>query len=141
LEFDIGDMSIGKIQADALGGTEVSQIRGGLYGDATVRLGYAMNNALLYAKGGYAFYDGMADQTTGLAGFTIQNAGVFNGWTIGGGLEYKISPNMSVKAEYMYYDFGDPKATLTSAAGPFHYKNDLTENTAKIGVNYLFGSR
>jgi opacity protein-like surface antigen len=35
-----------------------------------------------------------------------------NGWTVGGGLEYGIAPNWSVKVEYNHYDFGSGNVNL-----------------------------
>jgi outer membrane immunogenic protein len=92
----------------------------------------------VYAKGGFAFFDGRANTTTGLAGFTGASTGTFIGWTLGGGVEYKIARDWSIKAEYLHFDFGSKNATLTSGAGVFPYNNDLTVDTVKVGINYLF---
>ena len=66
------------------------QQSGGLYGDLTGRLGYAFGPALVYAKGGFAFFDGEAKVT--IAGDTSTATNTFTGWTLGGGLEYALSP-------------------------------------------------
>jgi outer membrane immunogenic protein len=138
VEGDIGYMAIAGFKADALGGTEVDNLNSGLYGDATGRAGVIFGNALLYGKGGWAFFNGRANTTTSLPGFTVGNTGTFSGWTAGGGLEYKLSPAWSAKAEYMYYKFGTQDATLTSGAGVFPYANALTVNSVKMGLNYQF---
>ncbi len=91
-------------------------------------------------KGGFAFYDGEAKTTTGIPGFTVGSTGTFTGWTAGAGAEYKLSPAWSVKAEYLHFDFGSENATLTSTGGTVYgYKNDLTADSVKVGVNYFFG--
>jgi outer membrane immunogenic protein len=136
IEGDLGGMDITKKKSDLLGGTEIDFINSGLYGDVTGRLGYTFDRFLVYAKGGFAFYDGEAKTTTAIPGFTVGKTGTFTGWTIGGGAEYKINPAWSVKAEYLHFDFGSETATLTSGAGVFGYKNDLTVDTVKFGVNY-----
>jgi outer membrane immunogenic protein len=139
VEGDLGGMATGTQNGDPHGGTEIDFIKGGFYADATGRLGFVASNVfLLYAKGGYAFYDGTARTTSGLPGFTVGNSGTFNGWTAGGGIEYKMTANLSAKVEYLYYDFGSETATLTSAAGVFPYSNSLKINTVKIGLNYAF---
>jgi outer membrane immunogenic protein len=138
VEGDLGGMNISQKKADPLGGTEIDFLNSGLYGDVTGRLGYSWGPALLYAKGGFAFYDGEAKTTTAIPGFTVGNTSTFTGWTLGGGVEYKINPAWSLKAEYLHFDFGSERATLTSGAGVFGYKNELTVDTAKVGINYYF---
>jgi outer membrane immunogenic protein len=140
VEGDLGYMGIGKTLPDVLGGTEIDQINSGLYGDATGRLGFAVDRVLFYGKGGFAFFDGKGSTTTGIPGFTVANTGNFTGWTAGGGVEYKIASGWSAKAEYLHFDFGSENASLTGAAGVFPYNNKLTADTVKIGVNYNFNS-
>jgi outer membrane immunogenic protein len=52
------------------------------------------------------------------------------GWTAGGGVEFAISPNWSVKAEYLYFDFQN------QTIGPGTFR--LIENVVRGGVNYRF---
>jgi len=52
------------------------------------------------------------------------------GWVGGGGVEYAISPNWSVKAEYLYVNFNNQ----TIGPGTF----TLIENIVRGGVNYRF---
>jgi len=139
IEGDLGYLSIRGSSKDLLGGTEVDFIGGsGLYGDVTARVGYTFDRLLLYSKGGYAFYNGTVMTTTLLPGFTVGSGRFSGGWTSGGGLEYKITQDWSVKGEYMFFDFGTKTATLTGAAGVFPYSNNLTVQTVKVGVNYRF---
>ena len=133
LEGDLGDMDVRQDLADPLGGTEIDHIKSGLYGDATGRLGMLFGPVLLYGKGGYAFYDGRANVSTGLAGFTMASTSTFQGWTAGGGVEVMIAPAWSAKIEYLHYGFGSQNATLTGAAGVFPYSNQLKLDTMKIG--------
>jgi outer membrane immunogenic protein len=96
---------------------------GGLYGDLTGRLGYTVDRALFYAKGGLAFLD--ADFKANYAGgnctfdrngcggtknvpstFNFAHSDTLAGWTIGAGLEYALNPSWSLKAEYQHFDFG-----------------------------------
>jgi outer membrane immunogenic protein len=140
VEGDLGYMNLNVRKPDLLGGTEANNLVGSnLYADATGRIGFVASNAyLFYAKGGYAVYEGKANTTTGLAGFTVVNSGSFHGWTVGGGLEYKMTANWSSKIEYLYYDFGTETANLVSGAGTFPYANVLKVNSVKIGLNYTF---
>jgi outer membrane immunogenic protein len=97
-------------------------------GSVTGRLGYAMGPALLYAKGGYAWAD-----TRASFGF---NGGGDNGYTVGGGIEYMLIPNWSVKLEYQYYNFGDVTFVSAPPVVITNFTND--EHTLKLGVNYRF---
>jgi outer membrane immunogenic protein len=139
IEGDLGYLTIRRSQADLLGGTEVDFIGGsGLYGDITGRFGLAIDRALVYVKGGYAYYNGSVMTTTAIPGFTVASANFNSGWTVGVGVEYKITQDWSVKGEYLHFDFGSKIATLTSGAGVFGYTNALSVDTFKVGVNYRF---
>jgi outer membrane immunogenic protein len=108
-----------------------STIDEGVYGDITGRVGYAFDRTLLYAKGGFGFYNGNA--TIAVGGDVSPKSQSFTGWTLGAGIEYKLTPAWSLKAEYLHYDFGGEPVTLASGA---RYDNALTLDTIKAGVNY-----
>jgi outer membrane immunogenic protein len=141
-------------------------IEGGLYGDVTARLGYAADKALFYVKGGAAFvnaefnshYVGANCSTTRRNGscgpknpskFDFDTSDTLVGWTIGVGVEYALSQNWSLKAEYQHFDFGamslDYKGKYTfNEAGDTsrlvgHADIALTVDAVKVGVNYKFG--
>ena len=97
-------------------------------GSVTGRLGYGWGPALLYAKGGFAWAD-----TRQSFGFTATGD---NGYTIGGGVEYMLIPNWSVKLEYQYYNFGDVTFVSPPPVVVTTFRND--EHTMKLGVNYRF---
>ncbi len=136
VEADMGFMDIKKTKGDALGGTEVDNLTSGPYGDITGRLGYAFDRFLVYGKAGGAALGSQGSTTIATPGFVVKDSSSFTGWTAGGGAEYKITPSWSLKAEYLHFDFGSETATLTGGAGVFPYKNELTVDTVKFGVNY-----
>ena len=127
----------------------------------TGRIGYSWQpNSLLYFQGGAVWSRVEADLVlTITAPIASVTAGSFSdtktGWTIGGGWEYRFSPQWSLFIEGNYYDFGGRDGTLFTpsniggafAAAPppsvcqsgcaFHTKT--TAATALIGVNYRFG--
>jgi outer membrane immunogenic protein len=54
-----------------------------------------------------------------------------------------IAPNVSLKLEYLHFDFGRQGGDQTSVSDPpigFVYKNtaDLTADSVKPGVNFKF---
>ena len=68
------------------------------------------------------------------------------GWTIGGGVEYAITNNITIKGEYLYADLGSSKFTTTPngfAAANFpgvvaSGKIDWNASIFRAGVNYKF---
>ncbi len=147
-EVDLGYMDLSHTQV-APGFTSANSwasVDGGFYLTATGRLGYSFDKALLYAKGGYAYYGGNVSNYSSDVPETLQ-AGGLGGWTAGGGIEYKIAPSWSVKAEYLHFDFGSatnvfpPNLTGPDAAfcnpNPCPITNSLTADSVKVGVNYF----
>jgi outer membrane immunogenic protein len=67
------------------------------------------------------------------------------GWTAGAGVEYAVTNNWTLKAEYLYMDFGSLGTTgnvLTNvplANVPFNHSTNLKVSTVRVGFNYLFG--
>ena len=121
----------------------------GFYSVLGGRLGYASDRALIYAKAGLAIadinsragdFDG--DSDTGPDGFD-GGASAFGdeiryGFAIGGGLEYAISNSVSLKAEYLYMDFGQETLNGTDGDTPFTF--DDTMQTVKLGISYHLNS-
>jgi outer membrane immunogenic protein len=113
------------------------------YADVTGRLGYAAGPALFYVKGGWAYLDanvsiGGIDPVFGA--WSVKNSGL-DGWTVGGGIEYMWSPSWSVKAEYLYFDFGQNHADWIDPSGlDWRFDRDLTVSSFKVGLNYHFGN-
>ena len=66
------------------------------------------------------------------------------GWTVGGGAEWALNQNWSLKLEYLYYKLGTETATAQRApvvTPPFQmqYIWQTTAQIARVGVNYRFG--
>ncbi len=96
------------------------------------RVGYAADRWLPYATGGLAVGNIKAT-VPGFTGVDKTNAG----WTVGGGLEYALAPNWSVKAEYLYVDLGK-EACGVMCGLPMGNNVSLTTNVVRGGVNYRF---
>ncbi|MBJ7534766.1 porin family protein [Rhodomicrobium vannielii ATCC 17100] len=141
---------------------------GDLYGDITGRLGYAFDRTLFYAKGGVAFlngdfkakYSGANCKTLNQCGsggpavFDYDHSETLVGWTIGAGVEYKLTSSWSLKAEYQHFDFGsisyrykDSYAIPGYDHTGGHYtstldgktKVDFTADAVTVGLNYHVG--
>lgn len=146
LEGDMGWMDIkgaGQIASSNPAYHQDITLGGGLYGVAAARMGYAIGPTLFYAKGGGAFYGGEADQTTTKPGYRTHGTDVFYGWAAGGGVEHFITSTISLKVEYLHFDFGKQGGMQTSITDPpinYQYLNttNLTAETVKLGVNFKF---
>jgi outer membrane immunogenic protein len=103
---------------------------------ATVRgrAGYAFDRFVPFVTGGLAVGDIRAT-APGFAGASQTNAG----WTVGGGLEFALTNNVTAKAEYLHVDLGNMNCGFSCgvAAG-----NNVTlrEDIVRGGVNYRFGN-
>lgn len=111
----------------------------------TGRIGYAVvPRALLYVQGGWAYKWDHLDVTIPSTGFLSEFADVdFSGWTAGGGLEWELTPNVSVFAEYNYLDFGTKTVTFTFGPtavppGPDIINHSQIVQTALVGANFRF---
>ena len=131
VEVDAAGASIKDSFLVDVGVTQENKINA--FGSVTGRAGFAIDAALLYAKGGYAWTNAKTSFTDGVN--TLSDSQTHTGYTIGGGLEYLFTPSWSAKAEYMYtslgsetYNFGGQP--LDSGSFDFH--------TIKVGVNYHF---
>lgn len=106
-------------------------------GSVRGRLGYAFNNWLVYATGGFAW--AKADYSvafTGAAPFHTWSK-THTGWTLGAGVEYGFTPSLSGRLEYRYSDFGsgsDSNAAVNSVDSL-----DLDSHAVRIGLSYRFG--
>ena len=98
------------------------------FGTARGRLGWLpTDRILLYVTGGLAYGQVETGYISGISGVALLPASTSiwrAGWTVGGGVEGVLSDRWTVKAEYLYADYGSFGANLgTSAAvttvGPF----------------------
>jgi opacity protein-like surface antigen len=142
VEVDLGAMDLNHQQSNRdIGFTDTASLNSGIYGDVTGRLGYAFGPTLIYAKGGFAFFDGKAN-ANGFQG-TMKDTSTFTGWTLGGGFEYALTPSWSLKAEYQHFDFGSENSTtpfgVNDDCNTCRFSHDLTVDTVKLGMNYHFG--
>lgn len=115
-------------------------------GTVRARAGVAVDRVFFYGTGGLAF--GAPDQRlvlTGPAGVTHRgtNSDTRFGWTLGAGAEFAMMDNLTLKAEYLYYDLGRNSVTAAATAvGPAGTSNTARfENTghiARVGMNFRF---
>ena len=71
-----------------------------------------------------------------MLGLNYTESKVLSGWTVGGGVEYMLAPNWSIKGEYMYADYGSSTYLTGVVAGGVDL--GATTHTVKGGINYHF---
>jgi outer membrane immunogenic protein len=118
------------------------------------RLGFiAANNVLIYGTGGAAWMRrttaGNVNNPTGSnTSSIVTSAGeTLSGWVAGGGLEYMLAKNWTVRAEYLYYGgfsgrTGNAPCTACvpgsfDGTGVFTW-GKLNVQTVNVGLTYLF---
>lgn len=113
------------------------------FATATVRAGYAFDRLLLYVKGGGAWVRSGVTRDVLVNGVVFDTASIGDtrtGWTVGTGLEWGITENLSAKVEYDYLDFGTTtysyNLTATPAVTPISVRSDI--HTITGGLNYRF---
>ena len=117
------------------------------FGTTRARLGWASGPTLTYVTGGLAYGEVSAQGSQISGGLFSGSASQSKvGWTIGGGVEYALNENLSLKAEYLYIDFGGVSGAAYGFAlspvppfiGSFSTGN-FTANVTRIGLNWRFG--
>ncbi len=98
-------------------------------GNVRARLGWAMDRVLLFVAGGGSWANLRATQIGSPA---ISNT--FSGWTIGGGVDFAVTPNLILRAEYLYADYGSENFAF--AGGPARL--DFTNNIVRGAVIWKF---
>jgi outer membrane immunogenic protein len=123
------------------------------FGTVRGRVGFLVTPQwLLYATGGFAYGEvktsfTTTDLTLGCVppGISLCGAGatssVRTGWTAGAGAEAMLTPNWSVKVEYLYVDLGTLAMNVPASTIPaivFSTSTSFREQIARVGVNYRF---
>jgi outer membrane immunogenic protein len=106
---------------------------------------------LVFATGGGAFaswnlsHSFVAGPNFFVAPANTASTTVRTGWTAGGGIEYALSKDWLLRAEYLYANFGTTTNVLDAPAPPFDTKfnhpETLSVNLARVAVSYKFGGR
>jgi outer membrane immunogenic protein len=111
------------------------------------RLGIPAGPFLIYGTAGAAF-EGSDEHFTV---FQPDSPGIFNfkrsltktGWTAGGGVEFMMTPALSLGVQGLYYGMGRDTAALTTPAGteaePFAVRDDRNFAVVTARLSYHFG--
>jgi len=112
---------------------------------ARPRIGWAVQDWLMYATGGLAVGRESFSQDIGLLAPFMESSGFSSarvGWTVGAGVEYAIARNWSIRGEYLHVDLGTANTsgtTMPFGAGVTQTGTvRVTTEIARGGLNYHF---
>jgi outer membrane immunogenic protein len=108
------------------------------FGTVRGRIGYSLGQTLVYFTGGFAYGNKNNEFDDLTTGNVYKDGGIHTGYVLGGGLEYKLTPSWSLKAEYQYIELGHDNAT--DSLGGYVRTLDTELNTVRGGINYHFNS-
>ena len=125
------------------GGFDRFTVKNRVQGSLRARLGYATPYRLLpYITSGVSFAD-QALQYTNETGDAYSKSSTQTGWVLGGGLEYGFLNGFSVRAEYLYTNYGRslnmPLQSLYGVTDPDGQASaSVDSNQVRAAVNYRF---
>jgi outer membrane immunogenic protein len=124
----VGDIAWADLNDTVLvGNTEVSTKVDWL-GSVRGRIGFDGGAFLPYITGGLAFAHNEVSYST----FSDNNTHI--GWTVGAGVEFAATENLSVDVLYRYSDYGQQTYTVGSYTGDL----GLNSHTLSVGLNFKF---
>lgn len=135
-----GDIEYSDMNGDA----DIRQSAGGpVIGDASkdvdwlgslrLRTGVAFDRALIYATGGLAV--GGVEVESDAPNAVESDSSTAWGWTIGGGLEYALTDDLSARVEYRYTDLEDSE--IENVLGKSTTENEF--HAVRAGLSWHFG--
>jgi outer membrane immunogenic protein len=135
VEGDLGLMDVSADDKIASDGNVYKTQLGPLWGTVRARLGMLLTDRMLvYATGGAAFMQ-TDEISIGTAGSTTLSDDFQSGFVVGAGAEYALSETMSLKAEYLYMDFGQLSG-VGADGSDFSIENQI--QLVRAGVNFKF---
>lgn len=123
---------------------------------ARPRIGVAFNKSVIYATGGIAVtnikYSGsFSDTIVGLTKESSDFSKTKTGTSVGAGVEFKVASKWSIKAEYLFTQFGRISTTSTNLtvgdvgfggtpvpSQVFTHSTDLKLHSVRFGINHRF---
>lgn len=101
------------------------------------RLGYSFDRMLVYVTGGYAggSVNGTVNNFSSSPNLILGESHYLNGYAVGLGVEYSITPHISVKGEYM---FNSLSQSGYFGGTPSAVNSGVNFSTLKAGLNYHF---
>lgn len=108
------------------------------FGTVRARLGLAIDRALVYGTGGFAY--GGGDNKRCAVGnlLNCDDDDTSTGWTLGAGVEYAVTNNVTVKVEGLYVNLDRAGDDSFLNTGVFNNKDDQEFGVLRGGLNFKF---
>jgi outer membrane immunogenic protein len=104
------------------------------------KAGYAVNNWLIYAKGGWAGANIRTEGTSPVSGVTAVPRNWENGLTVGGGFDYLVAPGWILGVDFNYYRINFDRSALATNSITTVWSNARADVYAGMGrISYKFG--
>ncbi|WP_112664147.1 outer membrane protein [Microvirga flavescens] len=101
------------------------------FGTVRARAGVAFDRALIYVTGGFAYGD--------VAGNSFSSSSN-GGWTVGGGVEYAFTNNLTAKIEGLYVNLDRGNNSLLVNNIALGNSSNTEFGVVRAGLNYKFNS-
>jgi outer membrane immunogenic protein len=134
-DWDWADIDGSKAASSFGGGTGTETFTIKNLGTLRARVGYTWDRILLYGTGGYAWTSRATDDCPG-CGLSADTHNL-DGYTLGLGVEYGITQNLSAKAEYLYVHL-DPTDYYRSQGCTVNCSLGADVNVFRLGLNWRF---
>jgi outer membrane immunogenic protein len=97
------------------------------------RVGFAFDRAMIYATGGFAF--GGVSGGFASTGFGNDGDDTITGWTLGAGVEYAFTNNLTTRLEYRYTSFEGEDSVFDNVS---FGGDELDFHAIRLGLSYKF---
>jgi|LQYC01.1.fsa_nt_gi Opacity protein and related surface antigens len=116
------------------------------FGTFRARAGFTpFDRLLVYGTGGLAYGHVCSSSnvlfTLGGDNYVGSKSDIRTGWTAGGGSEYAVTNNWTLRIEYLFVDLGKQSYSYTNQYYPgYDYKTDIEnqQHVIRLGINYKF---
>lgn len=114
---------------------------------ARARLGYAMGSFLPFVAGGVSVTNASLGLTfpcpnfpdPGITTYTASATKSFTGFNIGAGVDWAVTQNVVLRAEYIFDGYGAPQLNYDATQGWNNRKlANFTENTFRLAASFKF---
>ncbi|HEY8337762.1 MAG TPA: outer membrane beta-barrel protein [Tardiphaga sp.] len=104
------------------------------------RLGYGFDQAMIFMAGGLALAGVENKAIDNAAGVAANWSDTRVGWTLGGGVDYRVAPAMTFRLEYLYDNYGTTTLAAQTVGNVTFAEREhkLDSHTFRTGMNWRF---
>lgn len=133
-DIDVGDVKGGFVDAPIGSGSDTIKMQGSV----RARLGLAYDRVFVYGTGGLAFAQ-IESRYTFLPTSTNEYfKDMRTGWTVGGGIDFALTPNWVIGADYRHSDYGKIDHVSTVAFPGLTGIHQQTSDVFHLSASYKY---